>query len=216
MKRSAWVFTAILVQATLLEAQAYKSVARGDRVFGASAGASFYTPNGAHFAEIRDRNLFLTSLRAEWVLETVGPMAVASTVELVPLAVISRRAGPLRDCWRAINGKNRCQAAQSEPALGTGIVPFGFKLYLLNQPRARLFANAGTGLMMFSHEVPVGGSRRLNFTVEYGAGVEAATVRGSSIVVGWKFHHMSNAYTAPQNPGVDVNLLYVGLLHRRR
>ena len=49
-----------------------------------------------------------------------------------------------------------------------------------------------------------------------GVGAEAGGVRGGVIVVGWKFQHMSNAYTAQENPGLDVNLFYLGLLHRRR
>ena len=56
----------------------------------------------------------------------------------------------------------------------------------------------------------------MNFAVEYGVGAEVAAVRGGVIVTGWKFQHMSNAYTAPENPGLDLNLFYLGLMHRRR
>jgi Lipid A 3-O-deacylase (PagL) len=182
----------------------------------ASASASFYTQRGAHFANIRDRNVFFTGLSAEWVLEAAGPLAVATTIELVPLAVVSRRSGTPEDCWTSASGRRRCQLGATTPAVGSGILPFGLKLYFANTPRVRLFTSGATGMMLFSQEMPVTGSRRMNFAVEYGAGAEISTIRGGSLLAGWTFKHMSNAYTAPLNPGVDANMLYVGLMHRRR
>ncbi|HEU4995532.1 MAG TPA: acyloxyacyl hydrolase [Gemmatimonadaceae bacterium] len=207
--------TLLFLHAPLLGAQSGR-LSPGDRFVGASAAASFYTQSGAHFANIRDRNVFGTGLTAEWVLEAAGPLAVATTIEVVPLAVVSRRAGPLEDCWTSASGRRRCQLGESSPAVGSGILPFGLKLYFANTPRVRAFTSGATGMMLFSQEMPVTGSRRMNFAVEYGAGAEISTIRGSSVVVGWKFQHMSNAYTAPLNPGVDANMLYLGLLHRRR
>jgi hypothetical protein len=96
------------------------------------------------------------------------------------------------------------------------LIPLGLKLYAFNGSRARIFASGGTGLMVFSRAMPVVGSRRMNFAVEYGGGAEIGTPRGGVIVMGWKFQHMSNAYTAQENPGLDVNLFYLGLMHRRR
>jgi len=206
----------LAVCSMLLGAQASRPVIRGDRYLGASAAASVYLGSGAHFAEIRERNMFATTVRAEWVLENAGPLAMSTTMELIPLAAVSRRNGPLRDCWTEPNGRSRCQVAESEATLGSGLIPFGLKLYALNGSRARLFANGAAGIMLFSRDMPVAGSRRMNFSVEYGAGAEVAAVRGGVIVMGWMFQHMSNAYTAPENPGLDVNLFYLGLLHRRR
>ena len=216
MRTASLVATTLCVSSALLGAQASRPVARGDRYVGASAAASVYMASGAHFAEIRERNMFATSLHAEWVLENAGPLAVSTTMELVPLAAVSRRNGPLRDCWTEPSGRSRCQVAEREPTLGSGLMPFGLKLYALNGSRARLFATGGAGIMLFSRAMPVVGSRRMNFAVEYGVGAEVAAVRDGVIVTGWKFQHMSNAYTAPENPGLDVNLFYLGLLHRRR
>src|SRR5437867_11780558 len=130
------------VSSTVLSAQAMRPVARGDRYVGASAAASVYMGSGAHFAEIRERNMFTTSLRSEWVLESAGPLAVSTTMELVPFATVSRRNGPLRDCWTEPSGRSRCQVAESEPTIGSGLIPFGLKLYAFNGSRARLFVTA--------------------------------------------------------------------------
>src|SRR5438132_14319643 len=102
------VSTALLaLHCAILGAQSARPLARGDRFVGASAAASVYMDVGSHFAEIRDRNMFSTALRAEWVLENAGPLALSSTMELVPIAMISLRAGAGRDCWLEPNGRSR-------------------------------------------------------------------------------------------------------------
>jgi hypothetical protein len=216
MKATYAATTLLAIHSFALGAQDARQVTRGDRFIGASAAASVYLDGGAHFAEIRERNMFATSLRAEWVLENAGPLALSSTMELVPMALVNRRAGAVRDCWPEPNGRTHCQAASNEATYGSGLFPFGLKFYALNGAHARLFATGSTGLMVFSRDMPVAGSRRLNFAIEYGGGAEVSTVKGGVIVVGWKFQHMSNAYTAPENPGLDLNMFYLGLLHRRR
>ena len=192
-----------------------RRVERGDRWVGASAGASFYTSGGAHFAEIRERNVITTTLRAEWVIETAGPFALASTMDLVPLTVVSRRGGVLQDCWKDSGGRSRCQTGDDAPIFGIGGNPLGIKLYLANESRARLFTGGSVGLMVFNRDMPIAGSRQMNFAVEYGGGVEINSLGGSAIVMGWRFQHMSNGYTSNLNPGLDVNVLYLGLMRRR-
>ena len=207
---SLWLHPAVV------PAQLSRPVQRGDRSIGGWAAASFYMQGGAHFAAIRERNLMITDLRSEWVLEDAGPFALATTMDLVPLVVVSRRAGPLRDCWtNQPSGRSQCQSAESAPTYGAGAHPLGIKLYLANGARARLFAGGSVGMLFFNREMPIVGSNRMNFAVEYGGGVEANALGRSAIVVGWKFQHMSNGYTSPLNPGLDVNMLYLGLLRRR-
>lgn len=187
----------------------------GDRVIGGSAEASFYTDGGARFAEIRNRNVFMAGVRAEWVLEAAGPFAVSSTMEALPLIVVNRRSGSLQDCWSGPGGRPRCQTEQGGPNFGVGVVPFGIKLYFANRRDVRVFASGAAGLVLFSRDMPVAGSRRLNFLVEYGAGAEVGRSAHGAVVVGWKFQHMSNAYTSLLNPGLDANVIYAGLLFRR-
>src|SRR2546423_4140581 len=185
---------ALLLPLAVLRAQSSQTVHRGDRYVDASVAASFYTVGGPHFAAIRDRNLFVASVGAEWVLETAGPIALSTTMELVPLAIVSRRGGPLRDCWTERTGRSRCQAAEPEPTFGMGGHPFGLKLYVWNQPRARVYADGSAGLLFFSRDMPIAGSRQMNFSANYGFGTEFTTISGSSIQFGWKFQHMSNGY----------------------
>ena len=216
MKNGVLLLTLLATPIVPVWAQWARRVERGDRYVGGSAAASFYTNGGAHFAEIRDRNYFTASLRAEWVLETAGPFALASTLDVVPVAVVSRRAGNLRDCWTDVGGRAHCQTADARATYGSGANPLGIKLYLANQSRARLFTAGSVGMLWFNRDMPIAGSRRMNFAVDYGGGVEINTFSANVVVLGWRFQHMSNGYTSPLNPGLDVNVLYLGLLRRRR
>jgi Lipid A 3-O-deacylase (PagL) len=214
----------LLTSAALLTLSARTTAAQldarmrhGDRLLGMSASASFYTAGGSSFGRIRNRNVYLTDLRAEWVLETIGPLGIASTMSVIPGALVTRRSGPLRDCWPVrTGGPRRCVNAKSGAAVGAGVSPLGIKLYWTQHERFRLHGSAATGLMLFSRDVPVAGSRRLNFSADYGAGIDILTDGGSrAIVIGWKFIHVSNAYTARQNPGLDANILSIGVQRRR-
>lgn len=191
------------------------ALAPGDRMVGGLAEASFYMDGGARFAEIRNRNVFMAGVRAEWVLEAAGPFAVASTMEALPLIVVNRRGGSLQDCWSGPGGRPRCQTDEGGANVGVGLVPFGFKLYLANRRNLRVFGSGAAGLVLFSRDMPVAGSRRLNFLVEYGAGAEIGRLGPGAVVVGWKFQHMSNAYTSLLNPGLDANVVFAGVLFHR-
>jgi hypothetical protein len=53
----------------------------------------------------------------------------------------------------------------------------------------------------------------LNFLVDFGGGVKwHPSGRCYGIELGYKFLHISNAFTTPVNPGVDNNVFYAGFL----
>ena len=68
---------------------------------------------------------------------------------------------------------------------------------------------------MFTRDVPVPNSRQLNLTFDFGAGVTIFLNQDTAISGGYKFHHLSNAYSAPQNPGLDANIFYIGISSAR-
>jgi opacity protein-like surface antigen len=72
------------------------------------------------------------------------------------------------------------------------------------------YINGMAGFLYFADQVPVADSSKFNFTLGLGAGVEIWYRDNQSISLGYKYHHISNGYTADQNPGVDSNLFYVG------
>jgi len=58
--------------------------------------------------------------------------------------------------------------------------------------------------------VPVPAASATNVTLEWGAELAWRTRTGRALKLGYKFHHLSNVYTAVENPGVDAHVLTVG------
>jgi opacity protein-like surface antigen len=188
----------------------------GDRFAGVWGGASVYSPVGAHLGKTADRDLFLGAFHLERIMGLFDGLALSATADILPVVVVSNnptyRVQTVTDSYGA-----RTITVQTgrAPVYGAGLTPLGMKATSPSFRRARMYLGGGIGFLCFTRDTPVPESRRLNFTFEYGGGVQFARSVRQAIVVGYRFHHLSNAYTAPQNPGLDGNVFYVGLLQRR-
>ena len=67
-------------------------------------------------------------------------------------------------------------------------------------PRARLGRLFGLGLA----------GLLAGFAFDFGGGAEWRIADKQAISLGYKYLHISNAYTTPTNPGVDNNVFYLG------
>jgi opacity protein-like surface antigen len=191
------------------------TVERGDRFVGASAGYSWYSPAGGRWGLITGRRVYLASVRGEWVHASAGSFAIASSID-VPVSIVQRTKAESSECWphpdpRWVNCRNDLS---SHVAIGIGGMP-GLKLLFNRTGRTRIFAAGAAGLTLFNNEVPVRHAGRLNFALEYGTGVELSTSRNRVLTLGYKFYHVSNGSLRDYNPGLDANVLYLGLLRRR-
>jgi hypothetical protein len=97
---------------------------------------------------------------------------------------------------------------------GVGAAPLGLRLETRLGSRVRVYGAAAAGLVYFSRNVPVRDARRLNATAEWGGGAVVGAASGVAAQLGFKYHHLSNAYTAARNPGVDGRVFYAGVLWR--
>lgn len=190
----------------------------GDRSVGAWVGFSPDSPAGSYLGVTPGRQLFLVGARAEWVLESTGAIVLAATADLLPVAVVTHNP-----TYRTVRRVSSSTGAVFEskvvtgesPVFGAGLSPFGLKLYLTHAKGIRLYGGGAAGALWFTRNTPVPDARRFNVTFETGAGVELARSRSQAFVLGYKFHHLSNAYSAPENPGLDGNVIYFGVLRRR-
>ncbi len=99
---------------------------------------------------------------------------------------------------------------------GGGITPLGMQVNFWNGHRVQPFFDAHGGMLYFTRQEPVPNSSQYNFTFNFGAGVQVFAGKRSSLLLGYKYHHISNADSAPQNPGVDSSEVYAGWLWRWR
>jgi hypothetical protein len=64
----------------------------------------------------------------------------------------------------------------------------------------------GIGMSKFKRP----GAARVNFTFDFGGGVQIVRNSGRVITIGYKYQHISNSDRSPINPGVDVQMFYGG------
>ena len=97
---------------------------------------------------------------------------------------------------------------------GIGLQPVGFRLSQKIGSNMLAYGEASGGGIMFARAVPEPSARSLNFLVSGGFGVRIGKGSHRSYLVGYRFTHISNAYTATSNPGYNAHVVYLGLTLR--
>lgn len=69
---------------------------------------------------------------------------------------------------------------------------------------------AGAGALYATEEVPPG-ETRYNFSLFIGAGIEVAAFGDKAIQIDYRLHHISNADTGVENPGINAHTMVLGL-----
>jgi len=170
-----------------------------------------YSPDSTiGIGEARDRKFF--ELNAQYAITIWAGQHVALkwVSELVPVALLH---DPNESYFNSLLQQQTGYRAGAT-TYGGGVTPLGMQVNFRNGHRLQPFLDAHAGLLYFTRQEPVPNSSQLNFTFNFGAGVQIFTRRRSSLLMGYKYHHISNNETAPENPGVDNNELYMGYLWR--
>ena len=165
-------------------------------------GLAQRSPVGQEWGVTPDRSLLLLGVQLETVVLRTGNVRLRYAPNVTPLAMLWHTPSP-----------GSGEAARPR-AMGLGLVPFGLALDAEHRSGARVFAATGVGALWFSEVVPVDSASAFNVTIEWGGGVDIPLANNRALRVGYKFHHLSNVYSAPQNPGVDGHLFYIGLRMR--
>src|SRR6266700_2533183 len=71
-------------------------------------------------------------------------------------------------------------------------------------------ASIGGGLA-FARAMPEPAARSLNFLGSAGAGLRFGSRDRRSLIIGYRFTHLSNANTAAENPGFNAHVFYLGI-----
>ncbi|HEX8559998.1 MAG TPA: acyloxyacyl hydrolase [Pyrinomonadaceae bacterium] len=167
--------------------------------FGVWGGGSFSSPTLIGATE--GTRFGVVGLRYARVLARGDNLALKYTLDAVPLAAMSfpwfdpSAAGP-REARKTITG--------------AGLSPVGFQLNFRRRERVQPFAQGSGGFLYFGESVPDARGAQLNFTADFGGGVQWKTGARRAWTLGYRYHHVSNGYRADVNPGFDSNLFYVG------
>lgn len=185
-------------------------------VFGAwiagAQGSEFRTRTGVPGR----RDFYIGAVRMAWPVGGYNPERVANGqyfVDLVPYAVSTgmpeytwdRRCRPGFLCPGATPTRHTVTAY--------GITPFGWSLALGGQ-RARVTLEASGGGLWFARPIPDPEATRFNFTASIGPTLDLTVGPSSILRIGYLWHHTSNGGRGRINPGLDSEILSVGLLYR--
>jgi hypothetical protein len=141
----------------------------------------------------------------------LGGFSLAFSPEIVPLIVITNN--PTYHTAAVFqNGAYRQTHVEdgSAPVFGIGFAPLGTEALVRLGPRTTAFAAVAVGVAWFTREVPVPNSKAYNYTCELGGGLLWEYQPGRRLRFGYMFHHLSNAWSGEENPGLDGDVFYLG------
>jgi hypothetical protein len=98
--------------------------------------------------------------------------------------------------------------------IGFGVSPLVWRWNF--QPRGKLapFAELAGGALWTRDPVPEN-TTTANFTAHVGYGVRYFVWPQTAIVVGYRFHHISNGNRLDENPGINAHVLQFGVSFAR-
>jgi hypothetical protein len=177
---------------------------------GAFLGAAHNSPVSADLGTTPGRDHLFFGLSARTSILRAGLVTISYCAQVLPLVVIRGSAPP--------SGYPRGTRA-TNLAVAVGFSPFGLDLAVPVGGKISIYGATAAGMLLFNQEYPLAGAGHIDFTLELGGGVRVSLANRGKIELGYRFHHLSNANSAAQNPGVDANVLYAGYewaIHLRR
>lgn len=109
------------------------------------------------------------------------------------------------------NYPKRDNESRPDLAKGFGISPIGLgiKKSILKKLSYSLYSFGG--IILMNKKFPTDEGRKLNYTFSLSADTALEISKFVSISLGYKFHHISNAQTGNENPGIDSNFITISL-----
>src|SRR5690349_8766444 len=139
------------------------------RSFGAWAGASFYAPGNDFLGRETNRDLFLAALRAEWLVASGRHFALATTMDAIPLAIVTRNPSYTDRVVGFATSRRGKRVALLEqtgrgPVYGAGANPLGVEIFGPRLRAVRPYISGAAGFLWFTRNTPEPEARRLNAT----------------------------------------------------
>lgn len=178
---------------------------------GLYVGGSAHSPVGRHWGLTPDRRHLQIGVHATVPLVVRARWSFRYAPELTPLLIVTNN--PTYRRGLSESGTPTIVEGAPAPVAAFGFAPIGFEGQQRVTGRVVVYESGALGALWFTRQAPVLGSRAFNFTFEFGGGVLWPIGARTALRTGYKFHHFSNAKTAPENPGVDAEMFFVGLEH---
>jgi hypothetical protein len=174
----------------------------------------FSTRVGTHY-----RDVYLLALRRGWSIANWGSGSLDYTVDLIPAAIIAGNPGPPTAAPPCPSGTICTMDSRTVPTFHTvyafGVSPLGLQWQLLRHAPVQLLLGVDAGMLWFTRRVPDPRATRFTFMSEVGGALQWKYSPHGAVLLGYKFHHISNAGTGGRaNPGLNLGMIYVGFTRR--
>ena len=107
--------------------------------------------------------------------------------------------------------QERPARTRSLDTYGVGVNPAGLRVKFRTAKRVQPVLAGNAGLFYFGQPIPSERGTQFNFMFNVGAGVRVVLTPELLLSVGYRYHHLSNGFRGQINPGVDANLLHLGV-----
>jgi L,D-peptidoglycan transpeptidase YkuD (ErfK/YbiS/YcfS/YnhG family) len=161
----------------------------------------------------------LFGIRHAWTTKNNPAHRLRYYIDVNPLIIVNYRQE------RLVQTSPTTTATETErkTVFGVGFVPVGIQFNWRNSKKYQPFIAGAFGVAVFNKKFPDNRSplqpdrigNRFQLMPEFGAGVEIRQTESKSYFIGYKYHHMSNGYTAPLNVGYNTNMVYGGMYFQR-
>jgi hypothetical protein len=139
------------------------------------------------------------------------PVSISYTAGITPAAILLQPAEYFDNIY---SSRNSVITIPRHAVYGFGVTPLGFTFDFGRAHAIYPFFEINGGLIASAEPIPINaaGATGLNFLVDFGGGVKwRPREKRYGFEAGYKFLHISDADTTPFNPGVDNNVIYLGL-----
>lgn len=191
------------------------------REFELWAGVAQDSPRWGALGETPGMNLALVALRFSHPLGSGTPSrSTTYHFDLVPIAIISPsyESAPPSSGIVCRPGALCVIAREQDPGLfprgsvlGVGIAPLGLTTHFRRNRAVSTSLGMTGGGMYFERPTPTTRAGRTNFTASVELGLQFNRPEGHAFLLTYRLHHISNARTAAENPGVASHLITFGL-----
>jgi hypothetical protein len=190
----------------------------GWREFGAWVAVSWNSAKAevADLGQVSFGGFYILGLRYGRVLAAGRVIALVYVLDLVPAAVVTEIPGrePYYERYRdTLRGWvfRQLESADWGTVYGLGISPIGLRACVLPRGRLKLCAGGTAGFLVFARDVPVPRSQKFNFRFEADIGLQLAVAPGWGLTLGIGLQHVSSGTPSVPNPGLDYQVLRLGV-----
>lgn len=191
-------------------------------------GLATDSPSWGVLGEAPSMDFGVLGLRFSRALGAAGPVRASRltefTVDLIPLATMSPPFISLRGTGVRCAAGALCVVPPTfagrglfphGSAYGFGLNPAGVTTRFRADRHFSPSLGFAVGGLWFDRQVPTTRASRFNFTAALEAGLRLGAPARPGITVTYRFHHLSNAGTAGENPGLASHLFTAGFHHPR-